>query len=234
MKKFLVCMLLVLAGCGERTVTGVVNGNDGRDGNNGHSIVSSYNESSEIECQNGGSRLDLYVDMDDSLSASEGDLYQGSLVACNGANGLAGLPGAPGADGQDGQDGQDGEDGLPGAPGPQGIAGAVGPQGPAGATGAQGPVGPQGPQGPAGTPGAQGPAGSGATIVLYTSTSCTSLGNGFYGKSNSNTYSIYDDNDCHSSDKVADLNDNDDTYWLTSNRLAVFSSPNDLRVINFN
>ncbi len=216
MKKFLVCTLLILAGCGDRTVTGVVNGRDGNDGANGHSIVSQYNESSEIECQNGGSRLDLYVDMDDSLSASEGDLYQGSLVACNGSNGLAG------------------QQGEPGTPGPQGIAGEVGPQGPAGETGEAGPTGPAGEQGPAGTPGATGPAGSGATIVSYTSSSCTSLGSGFYGKSKSNSYEIFDDNDCDSDDKVATLNDSDDTYWLAADRLAVFTSPNDLRVINFN
>lgn len=230
MKKFFVFLACTLAiACApQKEVVSVINGDDGRDGSNGHSLVSQFNEASELECSSGGSRLDIYVDLDDSLSASEADVYQSSMIACNGANGLQGLPGAPG------EDGQDGEDGLPGAPGPQGVAGEVGPQGPAGATGEAGPVGPAGPQGPQGTVGATGPAGAGATIVAYTSTSCSSLGNGFYGKSKTNSYEIYDDNDCDNDDKVATLNDSDDTYWLTSSRLAVFSSPNDLRVINFN
>ena len=222
MKKFLLMiasLALVTACSPDREVVSVINGTPGAPGQDGHSLVSQINETSQCECSSGGMRLDIYIDMDNSLSASEGDLYQNSIVACNGANGLQGLQGAAGE---------------AGTPGPQGIAGEVGPQGPAGATGLQGPTGEAGTPGAPGATGPQGPAGTGATIVSYTSTSCTSLGNGFYGKSNSNTYSIYDDNDCHSSDKVADLNDSDDTYWLSSSRLAVFSSPNDLRVINFN
>ncbi len=96
-------------------------------GSNGHSLVSQVNTASELECTSGGTRLDVYLDMDNTLTASDGDLYQGSLVACNGSNGLSGI------------DGQ------------QGIQGAVGPQGEPGATGSPGPQGPVGETGPSGT-----------------------------------------------------------------------------------
>ncbi len=120
------------------------NGKDGKDGANGHSLASQFMSATELECANGGSRLDIYLDLDDSLSASEDDSYLGSLVACNGANGL------------------DGEQGEPGIQGPPGLIGPPGLNGNPGHDGSQGPTGPQGPQGPAGTPGAQGPRDHGA------------------------------------------------------------------------
>jgi len=160
----------------------------GDKGANGHSLVSQFASISEesLECRNGGTSLNLFIDMDDSFTSSTGDLYIGSLVACNGVNGLDGLngldgvdgsPGAPGLDGRDGRpgkdgkngtngknghDGEDGEDGKDGKQGAQGIAGATGPQGPSGVQGIpgeQGPVGPTGLTGSQGEQGPQGPAG---------------------------------------------------------------------------
>lgn len=215
MKRILMAGLLVVASCApKQELVDVISGNDGKDGANGHSIVSQYNQPSECECPNGGSRLDLYLDLDDSLSATEGDLYQASIVACNGANGAQGLQGEQGQPGPQGEPGES-------IAGPQGEPGAQGEPGPAG-------VGIPGPQGP------KGDSGSGATILSYTSSSCTYIGNGYYGKSKSNSYEIFDDNDCHSSDKVIELNDANSSFWLSSDKLATFSSPNDLRVIYFN
>ncbi len=120
MKKLLlglVCLLVV--GCGQagRDGTDGLNGTPGHDGNNGHSIVTQSPGTLPFVCANGGSAVDLYMDMDDDLAVSSADVFQSTVFACNGANG---------ADGQDGADG---------ATGPQGPQGPTGPQGPAGSSG---------------------------------------------------------------------------------------------------
>lgn len=238
MKKFLAFMVVAaaLVGCSpDREVVDVIKGDPGAPGANGHSISSSYNEATGCECENGGTRLDLFLDLDDSLTASEGDLYQGSLIACNGANGLNGQNGLDGTNGTDGQDGQDGAQGIPGEQGPQGEQGAVGPQGPAGADGAQGPVGPQGPQGPQGlqgVPGAAGTPGTTATITVYpNSGSCVSIsGTAYYTKNGD----IYDNNTCSSSHKVAVLQGSGETFWVSTSALASDNNGNGIRVIKFN
>lgn len=207
MKKLaLLTIFAILAGCSIRPeVVQILKGDPGA---NGHSLVSEYGDSESLECRGGGSRLDIYVDLDDTLSVTEGDLFQGSLIACNGANGL------------------DGAQGIPGTPGPQGVAG---PQGLPG-LGLPGPAGPPGPQGPQGATGAQGPAGSGASVTTYSSNSCTAIaGTSYYAKSGD----VYDDNDCHSSDRVAQLNDTNETFWLSANKLAV-NAGSSLRVLTFN
>lgn len=204
-------------------------GKDGIDGANGHSLASVFAEASSLECTNGGSRLDIFLDVDDSLSASESDTYLGSLVACNGTNGLNG---SDGLDGQDGIDGSDGEQGPRGIPGAQGPKGCTGPQGPAGSDGEQGPVGPQGAQGPQGTQGAQGPAGSGATITSFNVSSCTLVSTGKWAKANGGQVKIYTNSFC--SNSVAALDTNASTLWLTDHKLAVFVDTSSLRVIEFN
>lgn len=223
MYKFLAMFCLALSACSPaREVVDIHQGNpgtngtngvDGAAGANGHSLVSQFLEVCQegLECSgNGGSRLDIYLDLDDSFTATEGDLYTGSLVACNGANGLAGAPGEPGTQG------------------PPGIAG---PTGAAGSEGAAGPTGPAGPAGPAGTPGAQGPSGSGATITVYNSSSCQSIaGTSYYVKSDA----IYDASGCSSSHKVDELTGGDDTFWVSSTKLAVENGGNGIRVISFN
>lgn len=217
MKKLLLTLsLLALAACQEVDKVQLIQGPQGATGiagANGHSLVSQFVsiDSESLECTNGGTRLDIYMDMDDSLTVTDGDTYEGSLVACNGANGL------------------NGQDGIAGAQGPQGE---TGPQGATGAQGVAGPVGPVGPQGPQGTQGATGPAGSGATITVYSSSNCTSLGNGYYGKAGSNAYSIYTTSTCSGSHN--DLNSANPTMWISSDVLGVFSSPNTLRSISFN
>lgn len=214
----------------------------GQNGSNGHSLVSQSVSASSIECPNGGSRLDIYLDLDDSLSVSDGDLYQGSLIACNGANGLNGADGAPGIQGPQGipgEPGATGSQGIPGQPGPQGpvgpqgLTGATGATGSTGSQGVAGPTGPQGPQGPQGATGAQGPTGSGATIASYSSTTvCTAVGGGYYAKSESNAVDIYPNSNCSGSHTT--LNDSNSTMWLTDSSLAVLADPNVLRVITFN
>ncbi len=235
--RYIVLMLMfAMVGCQSETVqlipgpTGLT-GAVGASGANGHSLVSEMVEASWCECDwRGGNRLDIYLDLDDSLSVSEGDTFQSALIACNGMNGLNGENGLPGAEGAQG---------IPGATGPAGETGLAGPAGEVGAEGAMGlpgPVGPEGPQGPMGLTGAQGPAGSGATLQAYTlGTSCSSVGGGLYAKKSGDTAKIYDDNDCDSSDFVATLG-SESSMWLSSTRLAFVDDASGvvLRVLNFN
>src|ERR1035437_9026875 len=108
-------------------------GSQGLAGTNGHSLVSQFASiSAGIVCANGGSSLDIYMDIDDDLLVSAPDSYLGSMVACNGANGLNGtngLDGTTGATGSTGTNGTNGTDGSIGATGSQGLIGATGPQG---------------------------------------------------------------------------------------------------------
>jgi hypothetical protein len=97
---FVVAFLFVAFGCSKAEVDIIKgdNGKDGTNGANGHSLVSQFISASELECSTGGTRLDIYLDLDDNLSLNEEDLYQGSLVACNGANGLNGVQGLQGTE----------------------------------------------------------------------------------------------------------------------------------------
>lgn len=213
MKKFLLACLLVLAGCAKDT--SVVSSITAIDGRNGHSIVSSYNSASELECEgSSGYRLDMFIDLDDSLTASDGDVFSNSLVVCDGRNGLQGAQGEQGE------------------AGPQGLQGLVGPQGEPGADGEPGPVGPQGPQGPQGI---QGPTGSsGATIVSYSSNSCTKItGTNIYTKpTGSNNFGLYSSSSCSSSGKIAEVSEGE-SYWVSGSALAIWNDGS-LRVITFN
>lgn len=203
---------LMLCSCMKEVATHA--GLDLHDGKDGHSLVSEYMNANELECLTSGSRLDIYLDMDNSLNLSEGDLYQNSLVACNGANGL------------------NGQSGTVGEPGPQGIQGEVGPQGEPGI----GLAGPAGPAGTPGSPGVTGPAGapgSSATITVYSSSNCTKIvGADYYTKVSGGNSSIYIGSTCQSSTKVFELGDGD-SYWVGPTMLAV-SQGNGLRVIKFN
>jgi hypothetical protein len=207
-KRFIVVLSVLLGvGCSPETeLVQIINGQ------NGHSLVSQFSELSQesLECLNGGTSLHIYIDLDDSLSASEGDLYTGSLIACNGANGL------------------NGEQGIPGEVGPIGLAG---PQGLPGEQGEPGPTGPMGPQGPQGLPGAVGESGSGATITVYSSSLCVAIaGTAFYVQSGT----IYSASSCNSNTKVVELNGSDDTFWVGANKLAVENGSSSLKVITFN
>lgn len=228
---------LFLAACGtdkslEATITAV-------DGKDGHSIVSSYQSASELECEGAsGNRLDLYLDLDDSLSVSEGDLYSNSIISCNGVNGQKGEQGIPGVQGVQGEPGQQGPQGLQGLVGPQGatgLQGAVGPQGATGQQGNQGLPGPIGPQGPTGPQGLQGPVGSsGATITNYGSNSCTRITgtNSYVKPTGSNNLGLYTSSNCASNTKFAEVSQGE-AYWVSANSLATHIS-GCLRVITFN
>lgn len=246
MNKFLLLILaVVVIACDKRTDVATVTANDGKDGKNGHSIVSMYNKSSELECLNDGQRLDLYLDIDDSLSVTEGDLYMNSLVTCNGLNGLNGI------DGVNGQDGETGAQGPQGEPGPQGLVGATGPQGLAGPQGLQGipglpgaigpqgvpgrpgPMGPQGPQGPQGIQGPAGSPGTTVTITLYSSNSCTKItGTNRYVRVQGNNVQFFTSSSCHSSTKLAEVSQGE-SFWVTGNVLAVYDDCS-VRVLTFN
>jgi hypothetical protein len=240
MNKALLVLLLVVAACNKRTEEATVTAIDGK---NGHSVVSVYNESSELECSNGGQRLDLYLDLDDSISVTEGDMFMNSLVTCNGLNGLNGAQGPQGEPGPQGLIGETGPQGLtgprgyqgfpglPGAIGPRGLPGVTGSTGPQGLPGVAGPVGPQGAQGPQGI---QGPAGSsGATIVLYSQTSCTRIGStNRYLKVQGNNVQFFSSSNCSSNSKLAEVSQGE-SFWVTGNMLAVYDDCS-VRVITFN
>ncbi len=218
MKSLYVFALLALVGCAEKTTVTMIPGAAGapgaagQNGANGHSLVSYFTEASGCECQAGGTRLDIYQDLNDDLEASEGDSYTGSLVACNGANGA------------------NGQDGTPGEQGPEGAAGPQGEPGADGADGEQGPQGPAGADGIDGVDGAQGPAGSGASI-LASSSVCTSISGNYYMKNNV-LYLEDDSSLCDANHDKVELN-NGDSVWISTNKLAVYNSTG-LRVITFN
>ncbi len=151
------------------------------------------------------------------LSALEGEsncAYGGTQVEVleNGAttesfnlcNGAPGTNGTNGANGSDGLPGQDGQDGADGQDGSDGQDGEDGEDGENTQL---------------------------ATFTDYDTNTCTRiLTTAFYVKGES----IYDDNDCHSSDKVAVLTGGDDLYWVGSMIVATERNGDGIRVINFN
>lgn len=240
MRKFSLGALLlaVMIGCTPtKEVVDVYKGDRGDDGQNGYSLASQVQQAAGCECdEQGGQRLDIYLDLDRDGNVSEGDVFQNSLIACNGRNGLRGPRGYTGAQGQQGIPGAQGPQGLPG---PQGLTGAQGATGQTGAQGVAGPAGPQGPQGPQGSMGPQGPQGpAGAILTAYTlGSTCLSIGDGYYAKRNSDEAKIYSNSSCSTLVVVIYANHNsggDASYWLTSNRLAFNDNNGNLRVIKFN
>jgi hypothetical protein len=248
-KLVLVCLLMSCTGALEIDVkqgpkgNDGTNGVDGKDGLNGHSIASQIvNISAGVLCTAGGNSLDIYLDMDDTLTVTSLDTYQGSLITCNGVNGLNGtngLDGTNGTNGTNGQDGTNGTNGQDGATGAQGIPGAVGPQGipgPSGAVGAQGIPGPQGIQGIQGLQGIQGPAGTSAIITAYTSYSCVAIvGTVYYGQvKNGNSYGIYSAFGCASNKLVYTMSSGFSSVWLSSKILSAYDGVNGIRTVTFN
>ncbi len=206
MYKFLILAVLCIGACKVKSKVEIVDGNNGKNGANGHSLVSQILPTTELECSSTGTRLDIYLDLDDSLNTSEVDLYQGSIVICDGTNGLNGNPG---------------HDGIAGPPG------SVGPPGLNGNPGHDGSPGPNGPPGPQGNPG------QGASIDHHNlNSSCEAIGNDYYAKYQAQTVKIYDNSDC--SGNSFNMNDTSSTFWISESSLAVFIAPNGLRVIDFN
>ncbi len=176
MKLKLALFLILLAACApKREVVELIPGPQGPGGANGHSVVSQYLPAGELECASTGNRLDLYLDLDDSLSVTEGDLYQGSLVACDGLNGANGTDGV-------------------GTPGPQGDVGPAGSDG----------VGTPGPIGPQGLPGADGASGATITTYASSSCTHIA-DTVYYAKAGSNNPGIYTGSTCAPSTKAVEL-----------------------------
>jgi hypothetical protein len=233
--KILLFALLVTS-CGIRGKDGKdgVAGKDGKDGANGHSLVSQINDASDIECSTGGQRVDIYLDMNDSFTTDEYDLYLNSIVACNGADGV---DGQDGVDGLRGERGEAGPPGLEGRVGPQGLQGEAGPQGIQGIQGLVGERGEVGPQGVQGLPGLQGERGSdGVSVIIssYVSSSCSAIsGTSLFTKSSSSNSFIYSLNTCSGSSKLFDV-ENGESLFLDTNVLAVKLTTGGIRVIKFN
>lgn len=247
MKK-LVTFLTILSviGCSpNREVVEIVNGRPGQDGANGHSLVSQYMSATELECDGqGGSRLDIYIDMDDSLTSSDGDIYQNSLIACNGRNGLDGAVGATGPQGLPGEDGQDGNNGENGHDGVAGPPGSAGPPGLNGNPGHDGQPGPQGPPGSPGAPGHDGKDGKDGddgddgkdahVTPKNVSGNCSNISSGYDALIKNQTVELYTAGfSCSSNKKVFVLTDSASTFWLSATELAVFVSPAGLRILTY-
>lgn len=237
---------LLLTGCSvDRSLEAVVTAKDGvngTDGKNGYSIVSQTLQSSELECEISGTRLDMYLDLDYSLSVTEGDIYTNSLVVCNGRNGLQGQQGIQGERGPRGQKGPRGLQGVQGIQGILGMQGPVGETGSAGAMGPQGeqgisgPQGPTGPQGPQGLQGPQGTSGTNSASIIrnYGSSACTRIvdTNSYVKPTGSNNFALYTSSSCSSNTKYAEISDGE-AYWASSNTLATWVD-GCLRTITFN
>lgn len=205
-------------------------GEQGVAGQNGHSIVTKITEASECECESSGSRIDMFIDLNDNFESDEGDVYQNSLVVCNGRNGQRGERGERGSQGPQGIQGLVGPRGLQGLQGIQGPMGQPGDIGPQGIQGVAGPIGPQGIQGPQGQTGA---AGSSATIKSYTGSSCTLItGSSMYVKASGYNFGLYTSSNCHSSTKEYEVSQGE-SYFAASNVLAIWNDGT-LRVITFN
>lgn len=235
MKKILV-LLAVLAGIGcspSREAVQVINGTngtDGKDGSNGHSLVSQYVAATELECgSTGGNRLDIYIDMDDSLTASENDVYQNSLVACNGLNGLNG------ADGTDGLNGADGQAGPPGLSGPPGLNGNPGHDGLQGPQGQSGTPGAPGYNGHDGSNGSNGNDGKDASVKPKNiGASCTSVNASYDALTKNNTVELYTaGKSCAAPYKVFVLTSSASTFWISATELAIFVDPVGLRILTY-
>lgn len=200
MKKYYSLVVLCLLGCApSREVVQVLKGDRGDDG---HSIVSmvvqldSSGESLEetLVCPNGGNRVDFYVDNDNSLSASEEDLYLNSMITCNGLRGEAGISGSQGQVGPHGEIGPQGIQGIPGQVGPRGE------------------------------PGEDAEGNSSATLDNYTSSSCTRIGStSSYVKVSNNTVGLHTSNSCSSNTKFATVAQGE-SYWVSANALAVWNN----------
>lgn len=261
MKKILMTFLVCLISCGptrevvqiytgtpgatgETGATGE-KGDKGDDGANGHSLVSQYMPATSLECDStGGSRLDVYVDLDDSLTASEGDVYLNSLVACNGLNGLNGTDGQDGSDGTNGNNGINGHDGVagpPGSSGPPGLDGnpghdgLPGPSGAPGTPGAPGQNGSNGSNGTNGQDGAPGQDGKDAHVTPRNITgNCSSLSTNYDALIKNNTVEIYTAGySCSPPKKVFVMTDSASTFWLSSTELAVFVTPAGVRILGY-
>lgn len=114
MNKYFVMLSLMFAiGCAQPSallIPGLTGpqgeqGSPGESGANGHSLVSATTSNPEECGESGGSKLEAYLDVDDSGDVSEGDSFQSALVACNGAAGVQGPQGLIGSQGEPGETG---------------------------------------------------------------------------------------------------------------------------------
>lgn len=210
MKKYL--YLLLLTACSKDfTLQSPVTVADIR---NGHSIISEYKPVTTSECLNSGVRLDMFIDINDNLVVDETDIFQNSVVICNGLQGEQGLQGTQGNTGEQGNQGEQGIPGEQGNPGEQGAQGE------------------QGIQGEQGEPGIPGP--SAVMIQTYNSTTCTLIqGSNIYMKRTSSiVFTLYSSSTCTTAVKLADIKQGQ-SYWVANNMLSVWSNDS-LRVITFN
>ncbi len=83
------------------------NGGDGSDGSNGadgsngfNSLIRTTTEDPGANCSNGGLRIDIGLDLDNSNTLEPGEYMGSPIYVCNGADGTNGSDGSDGADGR--------------------------------------------------------------------------------------------------------------------------------------
>lgn len=97
MNKIATMLLLFVASCGnpQDEVVEVV-------GNDGHAVVVKTYEDNRGNCANGGTIIETYLDLDDSLTVTDDDQLQSTNTICNGVKGNTGITGATGPTGSAG------------------------------------------------------------------------------------------------------------------------------------
>ena len=230
MKKILLVFgIFLLAACGTQQVEftgldgangtdgiGGTNGNDGANGADGFNALITFTRlGAETEvCKSGSGFLFASgLDLNRNGTLDTAEIIESSIaVVCDGAageQGPQGEVGPAGRDGIDGENGQDGQDGTPGEDGQDGAPGDAGPEGPQGPAGEQGPVGPAGP--------------GGASLVSFTlASTCQDVGGGlFASKTSSNVAELFDDSDCRTGDRVAQLSKGSDEVFMLGNLMFI-------------
>lgn len=234
-KKFLaVTAVLVLTACpGRKESVTIYQGHDGRDGRDAICTASRQEIGVLISCNDGSNAILLDGSTGpiglpgadgDSSSCSVAQEEDGALISCSDGSSAFVSNGNPGNSGHDGNPGNSGHDGTS-CTVSQLVSGALITCGNSSATVYNGTNGTDGSN--------CGDGGSSTTITTYSSSSCTNLGDGYYGKSGSGQYAVYTSSSCSNSSKVATMDDSSPTFWLSASHLLVFADPSSVRKLAF-
>lgn len=238
-KKLLVAAaVLALTACpGRKETVTVYQGHDGRDGVDAICSASRQETGVLISCNDGSNAILLDgtngqiglpgqdgADGADGSSCSVTQQEDGALITCADGSSALVSDGTPGNSGHDGSPGNSGHDGSSCSVTQLSVGAQI-------TCGNDSAIVYNGTNGTNGTDGSSG--GGSVTITTYSSSSCTALGNGYYGKSGSGQYTVYTSSSCSSSSKVATMDDSSPTFWLSASNLLVFADPSSVRKLAF-
>lgn len=208
-KALLVLGLVILAGCAkERNLEATLTGRDGRDGRDGV----------------------------DGVSCTVSALENGSKISCSDGSEISLYNGTNGQNGSDGEDGADGSScSLTAISESSSLLSCTDGSSMTVSNGIDGRDGTDGSDGQDGSDGEDGEDALGATLSLYSSSSCVKIsGTSSYTKSTgSGNRGLYTSSSCSSSSKFAEVSQGE-AYWVSNTSLATLTDDGDLRVITFN